>query len=94
MVTTLVSAELEIEKAGAATVTVNVKLCEADPEAFVPVIVYVVADWVEVGVPLNCPVVVLKVKPVGAAGEIAYEAIAPPVEVLVTVVIALLTSTV
>ena len=43
--------------------------------------------------PLNCPVELLKVRPAGAAGEIEYEVIAPPVEVLVTVVIALLTVT-
>ncbi len=36
-----------------------------------------------VGVPESNPVVVLKVKPAGAAGEIAYEAIAPPVDVMV-----------
>jgi hypothetical protein len=39
VVTTLVSDELESEKAGAAVVTVNVKVCEALPAAFVAVIV-------------------------------------------------------
>ena len=43
----------------------------------------VVAAEVAVGVPLNAPVVVLNVMPAGAAGEIAKEAIAPPVEVTV-----------
>ena len=42
-----------------------------------------VAGATAVGVPESNPVVVLKVKPVGAAGEIAYEAIAPPVDVMV-----------
>jgi hypothetical protein len=48
----------------------------------VAVIVYAVAP-ATVGVPESNPVEVLKVKPAGAAGEIAYEAIVPPVEVIV-----------
>ena len=44
---------------------------------------YAVAAATSVGVPVNNPVVVLKVKPAGDVGEIAYEAIAPPVDVMV-----------
>ena len=44
-----------------------------------------------VGVPLNAPVVVLKVMPAGAAGEMAKLAIAPPVDVTVKPVDAVLT---
>ena len=54
-----------------AAVTVNVKICVVLPLAFVAVIVYAVALCVEVGVPLITPVVVLNVRPAGAAGEIA-----------------------
>jgi hypothetical protein len=50
-----------------------------------------VALATEVGVPESNPVEVLKVSPAGAAGEMEYEAIAPPVDVIVYPVIALLT---
>jgi hypothetical protein len=51
--------------------TVKVNIREELPVALVAVIVYVVALWVEVGVPLKSPVVVLKMVPAGAEGEIA-----------------------
>jgi hypothetical protein len=70
-------------KAGAIGPTVKVKVLWAVPEVFVAVIVYAVDAAISVGVPDSNPVVVLKVKPAGAAGEIAYEAIAPPVDVIV-----------
>ena len=57
--------------------TVNTNCCDAEPEAFVAVTVYVVADLIVEGLPDNCPVEVLKVMPVGVA-EIEYVA-APPV---------------
>ena len=44
-----------------------------------------------VGVPLNAPVLVLKVMPAGAAGEMAKLAIAPPVDVTVKPVAAVFT---
>jgi hypothetical protein len=50
-----------------------------------------VALATDVGVPESNPVEVLKVSPAGAAGEMEYEAIAPPVDVIVYPVIALLT---
>ena len=55
----------------AAAVTVRVNVAVAVPVAFVAVIVYAVADCTAVGVPVNKPVEVLNVKPVGAAGLIA-----------------------
>ena len=64
-------------------VTVNVNVCVVDDVALVAVIVYAVAAAISFGVPVSNPVVVLKVKPVGAAGEIEYEAIAPPVDEMV-----------
>ena len=48
----------------------------------VAVIVYVAFD-AAVGVPLRAPVIVLKVSPAGADGEMEYEATAPPVEIVV-----------
>jgi hypothetical protein len=70
VVTTLVSVELESVNEGAELETVRVKVAVEDPDAFVPVIVYPVADLTEVGVPESKPVDVLKVRPAGAAGEI------------------------
>ena len=56
---------------GTGAVTVSVNVCVAVPVAFVAVIVYAVADFTAVGVPVNKPVEVLNVKPAGAAGLIA-----------------------
>ena len=70
-------------KAGAIGPTVKVNVLWAVPEVFVAVIVYAVDAAISVGVPVSNPVVVLKVKPAGAAGEIAYEAIVPPVDEMV-----------
>jgi hypothetical protein len=50
-----------------------------------------VALATDVGVPESRPVEVLKVSPAGAAGEMEYEAMDPPVEVIVYPVIALFT---
>jgi hypothetical protein len=61
-----------------------------DPEAFVAVTVYVVADATVFGVPVSAPVVVLKVIPGGVA-LIAKLAIAPPVELMVNPVAAMFT---
>ena len=71
VLTVLVSADALNVKAGAASATVKVNVCVALPVALVAVIVYAVALCVEVGVPLSNPVVVLNVRPAGAAGEIA-----------------------
>ena len=56
---------------GTGAVTVSVNVCVAVPVAFVAVIVYAVADFTAVGVPVNKPVEVLNVKPAGAGGLIA-----------------------
>ena len=50
-----------------------------------------VAEAITLGVPLNAPVEVLKLMPLGAAGEIAKLAIAPPVELIVKPVATVLT---
>ena len=60
--------------------TVNTNCCDAEPEAFVAVTVYVVADCALVGLPDNSPVEVLKDMPVGAAGLIEKLVISPPVD--------------
>jgi hypothetical protein len=73
VLTVRVSDDDESVKAGVASAaaTVKVNVLVADPVALVAVIVYAVALCVEVGVPLSNPVVVLNVRPAGAAGEIA-----------------------
>ena len=57
-------------KAGAANVTVSVKVAVAVLVAFVAVTVYTVALCTVDGVPVNNPVDVLNEVPVGAAGLI------------------------
>ena len=52
------------------------------PEADVPVIVYVVAVLVSVGVPDIRPVEALKVRGEGGVGVIAYEVTGAPVSVI------------
>ena len=54
-----------------AAVTVSVNVRVAVPVAFVAVIVYTVADFTAVGVPVNKPVEALNESPAGAAGLIA-----------------------
>jgi len=56
---------------GTAAVTVSVNVRVAVPVAFVAVIVYTVADFTAVGVPVNKPVEALNESPAGAAGLIA-----------------------
>jgi hypothetical protein len=71
VLTVFVSADALNVKAGAAILTVKVNVCVALPVALVAVTVYAVALCVDDGVPLSTPVVVLNVRPAGAAGEIA-----------------------
>jgi hypothetical protein len=71
----MVASEIVI---GAVTVKVNVRV--ADPMALVAVIVYSIASAIDVGVPVNSPVVVLKLIPAGAVGAIEKFVIASPVE--------------
>jgi hypothetical protein len=61
-----------------------------DPAALVAVTVYVVAPATEVGVPVSAPVEVLKLIPAGVE-LMAKLAMAPPVEVMVKPVAAVLT---
>jgi hypothetical protein len=61
----------------------NLKFAVADPTLFVPVITYVVAVMVSVGVPVIKPVVVLKVRPEGSNPVSEKLAIVPPVDVMV-----------
>ena len=73
-----------------ARLTVNVKVCVVDPVALVAVTVYEVALATVVGVPVSAPVDVLKLIPAGVA-LIAKLAIAPPVELILNPVAAVLT---
>jgi len=73
-----------------ARLTVNVKVCVVDPVALVAVTVYEVALATVVGVPVSAPVNVLKLIPAGVA-LIAKLAIAPPVELILNPVAAVLT---
>jgi hypothetical protein len=61
-------------------VTVKVKVLVADPTALVAVIVKSIASAIDVGVPVNSPVVVLKLIPAGAVGVIEKLVITSPVE--------------
>ena len=58
------------EKLGVTDVIWSVKFLDVPPPRPVAVIVYSVAACTVVGVPDNKPLVVLNVKPAGAAGEI------------------------
>lgn len=61
------------------SVTVKTKVRDELPPGFVAVIVYVVADWVTVGVPVMSPVTVENDNPDGSElGEIEYELTFPP----------------
>jgi hypothetical protein len=66
---------------GAVTVKENVRV--ADPTVLVAVIVYSIAEAIDVGVPVNSPVLVLKLIPAGAVGVIEKLVISSPVETTV-----------
>ena len=67
--------------------TSNVKVAAVEqPEAAVPVTVYVLAVLFTSGVPEITPVVVLKLRPCGKAGLIAYDATTAP-EVVGTILL-------
>jgi hypothetical protein len=65
-----------------------VTLAVSVPPVFVAVIVYDAEDVTAVGVPLMAPVEVSSDKPAGSDGETEYETTVPPVEVTVSVVMA------
>ena len=68
--------------------TTMVTLAVSVPPVFVAVIVYDAEDVTAVGVPLMAPVEVSSDKPAGSDGETEYETTVPPVEVTVSVVMA------
>ena len=70
------------------SLTTMVTLAVSVPPVFVAVIVYDAEDVTAVGVPLMAPVEVSSDKPAGSDGETEYETTVPPVEVTVSVVIA------
>ena len=74
--------------AGAMSLTTMVILAVSVPPVLVAVIVYVADDVTAVGVPLIEPVDVSRDKPAGSDGDTEYETTAPPVDVTVSVVIA------
>ena len=73
---------------GAMSLTTMVILAVSVPPVLVAVIVYEALEVTAVGVPLIEPVDVSRAKPAGSDGETEYDTTAPPVEVTVSVVIA------
>ena len=70
------------------SLTTMVILAVSVPPVLVAVIVYDALEVTAVGVPLIAPVDVSRDKPAGRDGETEYDTTAPPVEVTVSVVIA------
>ena len=68
--------------------TTMVMLAVPVPPVLVAVIVYEALEVTAVGVPLMAPVEVSSDKPAGSDGDTEYETTVPPVEVTVSVVIA------
>ena len=62
---------------GAASVTVMLTVALADPPLLLPQIVYVLSVIMAVGVPQMVPLLVPKERPLGSAGEMAQEVMAP-----------------
>ena len=73
---------------GAMSLTTIVILAVSVPPVLVAVIVYDALEVTAVGVPLIAPVDVSRDKPAGSDGETEYDTTAPPVDVTVSVVIA------
>ena len=70
------------------SLTTMVTLAVSVPPVFVAVIVYDAEDVTAVGVPLIAPVEVSSDNPAGRDGDTEYETTVPPVDVTVSVVIA------
>ena len=68
--------------------TIMVTLAVSVPPELVAVIVYTAEDVTAVGVPLIAPVEVSRANPAGSEGDTEYDMTVPPVEVTVSVVIA------
>ena len=73
---------------GATSLTAMVMVAVSVPPVLVAVMVYVAEEVTAVGVPLMAPVVVSRDNPVGSDGDTAYDTTLPPVEVTVSVVMA------
>ena len=81
--------ELEpYEMVGGTSLTTMVMLAVSVPPVLVAVMVYEALEVTAVGVPLMAPVVVSNDKPAGSDGETEYDTTLPPVEVTVSVVMA------
>ena len=81
--------ELEpYEMVGGTSLTTMVMLAVSVPPVLVAVIVYEALEVTAVGVPLMAPVLVSNDKPAGRDGETEYDTTLPPVEVTVSVVMA------
>ncbi len=68
--------------------TTMVMLAVSVPPVLVAVMVYEALEVTAVGVPLMAPVVVSRDNPAGSDGETEYDTTLPPVEVTVSVVMA------
>ena len=68
--------------------TMMVMVAVSVPPVLVAVIVYDALEVTAVGVPLISPVEVSRANPAGSDGDTEYETTAPPVDVTVSVVIA------
>ena len=77
-----------VTEEGATSLTTIVMLTVALPPVFVPVIVYEVEAVTAVGAPEMAPVEPSMVRPAGSVGDAVQLVTVPPVEVGVTVVIA------
>ena len=73
---------------GAISLTTIVILAVSVPPVLVAVMVYTAEDVTAVGVPLIAPVEVSRANPAGSGGDTEYDMTVPPVEVTVSVVIA------
>ena len=73
---------------GAISLTTMVTLAVSVPPVLVAVMVYEALEVTAVGVPLMAPVEVSSDKPAGSDGETEYDTTLPPVEVTVSVVMA------
>ena len=59
------------------------KVTSVEPDALIPVIVYIFSGAGFVGLPEMRPVVTSKLKPLSIAGDMEYPAMSPPVELIV-----------
>ena len=67
---------------GASSFTVMLTVAEVEPPVLLAQMVYVLSERMVVGVPQIVPLLVPKERPLGSAGEISHEVIAPePVSV-------------